>query len=1158
MLYALSLKAQATFTMSNDSVSACEGILYDSGAGQIFGHYDHNEDYTFTICVPGSGGITMVFTSFCTEVDFDSLRIFDGSDTLAPQLGPTYHGVNSPGTVVSQSECISLHFRSDNNVTCGGWQAYWFADIGEPELPEIQLDSISPSCNTTELKIRLTDSIACSELIPNSFRIEGPTAVQVTQTSAAQCLGDSTNEVRLVLSPGLVVSGEYIVWFESGYEDLCGDVRTLQTSDTLWVDNCPLEMELRLDRDTICVGECVNIRVEPGGGNLESYSFQWNQGLPTFAGPISVCPTTTTTYVLNLSDDSGVPGITDSIVLYVRPQPTMPQDTIVCASAPEFSLTALPDGGFWQGQGIQDMAEGLFLADSAQSGSNSIQYTDPFGCTNTMIIEVNAIDAGRDQAACPGADPFVLEGFEPSGGNWSGSWVNDTGLFTPAVMDSFELTYSVNGCTDVKKVYVDSIQIPSGIDTLCESSANMLIPHWPPGGVWHGPGIIDSLNGIFSPAAARFGLHTLTYSLAGCSDTLQIYVIALSIGGNRILCPDNGLTWLGSVNPTGGIWTGLGIVDPDSGLYDPGFTSSDFTDTITYTYDGCSASRLVLIRETVIGVDTVRACLDEAPIVLNWDRVRNRPYNGLWSGPGIIFSGPEGQFHPAIAGRGLHTVYFEANGCQDSLTILVYENAILTDTAICVWAQPFFLASQFPGGAWSGTGVLDSSWGLFDPEQAGVGAHYIYYRSPFGCLDSAEIIVFEPDRPLILGLSGEYCHTDTLIPLRAEPPGGTFSGPGILGNGFNPSLVDSGKHLIYYSYEIGGCTQTAEAATYVNPPLQAQAFAAKDTVCRGETVALWVQAAGGAHRAYRYFWTYQDLIRDSIQATVFSSSDFTVIVEDGCSMPDTATAHIHVKNDFEVNFITSDTVCQGDMGFAAATVSPPGAYWLTWESSPVQLGDTLKAPAHFYYKLHIEDLQTGCQQDAWTGIPSYPFVHAAFSPNPNNECRSTVDPTFTFLDLSQEGVRGHWDFGDGTQVPYQAGINPTHTFPAAGEFTVMLFIENRAGCTDSVAKTVCVLPEASKVQVPNAFSPNGDGVNDTWRMEQIGLLAFQLQIFDRWGKRVYTTEDIGAGWDGTFANKAAPPGVYTYLIQGTVQSTNSFIDYGPEPFMKVGTVTLIR
>ena len=77
--------------MSNDSVSACEGVLYDSGSGQIFGHYDHSEDYTFTICAEGSGGITMVFTSFCTEVDFDSLRIFEGPDTLSPQLGPTYH-----------------------------------------------------------------------------------------------------------------------------------------------------------------------------------------------------------------------------------------------------------------------------------------------------------------------------------------------------------------------------------------------------------------------------------------------------------------------------------------------------------------------------------------------------------------------------------------------------------------------------------------------------------------------------------------------------------------------------------------------------------------------------------------------------------------------------------------------------------------------------------------------------------------------------------------------------------------------------------------------------------------------------------------------------------------------------------------------------------
>ena len=84
--------AQTIFNMSNQTVNECKGILLDSENGSPPGSYDHNENYTFSICIPGVPQITSVFDAFCTEepvngMYLDYMRFYDGPDTLSPQIG---------------------------------------------------------------------------------------------------------------------------------------------------------------------------------------------------------------------------------------------------------------------------------------------------------------------------------------------------------------------------------------------------------------------------------------------------------------------------------------------------------------------------------------------------------------------------------------------------------------------------------------------------------------------------------------------------------------------------------------------------------------------------------------------------------------------------------------------------------------------------------------------------------------------------------------------------------------------------------------------------------------------------------------------------------------------------------------------------------------
>ena len=72
-----------------------------------------------------------------------------------------------------------------------------------------------------------------------------------------------------------------------------------------------------------------------------------------------------------------------------------------------------------------------------------------------------------------------------------------------------------------------------------------------------------------------------------------------------------------------------------------------------------------------------------------------------------------------------------------------------------------------------------------------------------------------------------------------------------------------------------------------------------------------------------------------------------------------------------------------------------------------------------------------------------------------------------------------------------------------------------------------------KVFVPTAFSPNGDNINDLFRVKAPGVdKLFFLKVYNRWGQEVFTTNNLSAGWDGTFNSKNQPGGSYIWILRG--------------------------
>jgi gliding motility-associated-like protein len=121
------------------------------------------------------------------------------------------------------------------------------------------------------------------------------------------------------------------------------------------------------------------------------------------------------------------------------------------------------------------------------------------------------------------------------------------------------------------------------------------------------------------------------------------------------------------------------------------------------------------------------------------------------------------------------------------------------------------------------------------------------------------------------------------------------------------------------------------------------------------------------------------------------------------------------------------------------------------------------------------------------------------------------------------------------------------TAPLQDSVTFTLTVETSQGCSASADAKVLIY---RAVVMPNAFTPNGDGVNDLFRVPPgITLHLTELDVFDRWGMRVFSTKDIGQGWDGSVGGRPAPAGTYVYVLTGTDLKG---------PVSAKGTVMLVR
>jgi gliding motility-associated-like protein len=155
----------------------------------------------------------------------------------------------------------------------------------------------------------------------------------------------------------------------------------------------------------------------------------------------------------------------------------------------------------------------------------------------------------------------------------------------------------------------------------------------------------------------------------------------------------------------------------------------------------------------------------------------------------------------------------------------------------------------------------------------------------------------------------------------------------------------------------------------------------------------------------------------------------------------------------------------------------------------------------------------------------------------------------------------NWNFGDGSVIKDNQFI-VSHVFPDTGYYDVSLIAINEYGCIDTLTKTIRVRPDFA-LYTPNAFTPNGDGINDTFFPEGVGIDLetgnFTFLVFDRWGEVIFESNSKNVPWDGIAhkkgGKKVVQSGVYVWkIIARTIEKQ----ELTPKDAQVVGIVTVLH
>ncbi len=610
-------------------------------------------------------------------------------------------------------------------------------------------------------------------------------------------------------------------------------------------------------------------------------------------------------------------------------------------------------------------------------------------------------------------------------------------------------------------VYVSSKPTASisSINQMCVSDPSKTLTQGSPsGGIYSGPGVSV---GSFNPTSAGVGTHTIKYKItnsAGCSDSATTTVKVtnrptVTAGSMSATCSNSPSITLSNGSPSGGTYSGNGV---STGVFSPSAAGAG-THTLKYLFGSptCKDSTTFTITVTAAPSVTLGAigpyCTSSPKDTL----IQGAPgAGGVYSGPGVSGN----NFTPSSAGIGNHVIKYKvtnSSGCKDSASTTVSVSSgisvsVATVADQCSNSPSFSLTNGTPiGGTYSGTGV---SSGIFNPASAGVGTHSIEYKKGVGtCKDSATFTIKVNTAPsATLSAFGPFCTTDPIQTLtQGSPSGGTYSGPGVTGNSFSPTIAGAGTHSIKYKVtNSNGCSDSVIISVKVGNGITPTLTSFSNVCANASPFTLTGGLPTGG--TYSGIGVSSGIFSPAIAGSGIHTISYT---HSTACVGIKATSTINVDSVPVVTLSKDTSVCLGS--FVQLRVTGAKSYLWTpgFSLSDSTLANPLASP-----KVNTTYLVTGTNAN---GCPSSKTVKVVVNSTPTvNAGKNDTACAGIPFQLNATGALAYtWSPPAGLSNRNIA--NPTATITSAQNYTVMGFDANGCRDFDTILLEVTVAPTSS-------------------------------------------------------------------------------------------------
>lgn len=364
---------------------------------------------------------------------------------------------------------------------------------------------------------------------------------------------------------------------------------------------------------------------------------------------------------------------------------------------------------------------------------------------------------------------------------------------------------------------------------------------------------------------------------------------------------------------------------------------------------------------------------------------------------------------------------------------------------------------------------------------------------------------------------------------------------------FFPTLIITDS-IITLIGDTETCTITiiGDSSIYVPGPQVDFQLSKTDTACKGELISFINNTDSTDINEWRWYFGDGDTAVDYNTCHQYNSSGFYDVSLYGFTYLSSDTCIYYYTQPNAINIFQSPDILISDQYQEGC---PPVAVQLFIDSQSIaytidslqwnfnnqtSYGDT----ALFFvnnsdsFPTSLKVIFTNGCEEVYTdtfGFFVYPSPIADFSIIGEQNTLGAYKQFIQLNNTSQNAVSYLWNFGDSTVI--DTTINPKHNYDTDGNFSVQLIAVSDSGCIDTLLVPIKIYLGAD---VPNTFSPNGDGINDAFVLNLSGEYSDNLSIefFNRWGKRIYKNDDYQNNWDGKDKNnKLVQPDTYYYILK---------------------------